>query len=179
MKNYINIGLLTVFLVISLAFVSCYIEPSSSADGTVSIQLNGQDLQSGYTGDILRVSLYLDGDISISETDNPSAYLDEQGDPIETNYTVFSNTSRVPIDGKPYEDFPGPDPGSGPYSGSIQLDGILPGVRYRIVLESFYRYLEEFYVTYATNYAGVSEAFEPVAGQSVSVSVFLQEYYFS
>ncbi|WP_321992260.1 hypothetical protein [Marispirochaeta aestuarii] len=179
MKTYITIGLLVTFVVTSLVFVSCYIEPSSSAEGTVSIQLNGQDLQSGYTGDILRVSLYLDGEISITETDNPSAYFNQDGSPISTYYTVSSFLPPIPIGGSPYEDFPGPDPTNGPFSGSITVDGIIPDVKYRILLESMNRFQEEFFFTEANNFVGLSGPFFAMAGETVAVDVNLQEYFFS
>lgn len=177
-----RVFVLFLIVVIIMVTASCYIEPDSSTEGTIRLELSGQDLQNGYSGGFIRVSLYLSDSFSGIEfmevgpvpIDFPY-WFNRQEFLLNPNYMIVSSLPPVPFDGKMYEDFPHTIQEE--VSGSMTVFGLLPGVAYQIVVEILEVYYEgEEASINPFNSAGFSEPFTVRAGENTTVSIMFNNY---
>jgi hypothetical protein len=161
--------------------VGCYIEPGNSTDGTIILELSGQDLQTGYSGGFIRVSFYLADSLSSIEfmevgpvpVDVPY-WFNGQEFLLNPNYMIVSSLPPVPFDGKIYEDFPIEWE---QYSGTINVSGLVPGIEYQLIVEMLEVYYEEEEASLNPfNYAGISDPFTVGAGENTIVSIMFNNY---
>ena len=162
-----------IFLMISAAvllFGGCYIDPAADEQAGIAISISAKDLPSPeYSGEMLKISLFFDGSVSITEDNSfDSLYL------TDLYYTVNASLPPVPFNGRPYEEFPIPSEGSG----TVRIEGILPGPRYRLLVQLFYRWWEGSPGYDFGQYAGLSDPFEVIPGGNVDVNVELLQYSF-
>ncbi|WP_319477944.1 hypothetical protein [Marispirochaeta aestuarii] len=158
-----------------LMVAGCYLGGPSDNTGSLSLNMIGQEVAGGYSGGIIRARLYLDGGVALTPVDVDPIIYEYQGFeyPTSTYYTIDSILPAVPINGgEPYEDFPYDGESS---SGDFTIDGILPDVRYRLILEILDVYPGE--AINPTQWAGISGSFTVPSGLNASVNVEMS--YFS
>ena len=162
-----------IFLMISAAvllFGGCYIDPAADEQAGIAISISAKDIPSDYNGDMLKISLFLDGSVLLTDVNSDdllySTYL---------YYTVEAALPPVPFNGRPFEEFPIP---SEEGSGTVRIEGIMPGPRYRLLVQLFYRGWEVSPWYDNGVYAGLSDPFEVIPGGNVDVNVELLQYSF-
>lgn len=160
-------------IVLAALLAGCYIDPASEDGGGIALQINTKELPAvDYSGYLFRVGLYLDGFVSISDTD-----YDDPVSGYRIYYSILPTLPAIPFNGRPYEEFPVEEPFGG--NGTITLEGVMPGTRYRLVVELFNRWWEGEPGYDPYQYAGLSAPFEVVPGGNADVSVELMQYYYT
>jgi len=158
-----------IFLIVAVFCVflaGCYMDPGGSVGEAPGIQIGIKGLPSGdYDGTLFRVSLYHDGSVQLVH--------DKNNFPLY--FRVVATQSAVPMGGKSYEEFPVEEKETAPPSsgetGAFQIEGILPGRKYRLVIELFHRDPSGVYT--ARQYAGISPPFDIISGGNAAVDIEL------